>query len=182
MDDSGSSYYEIRSEPKGSFLRARYRPPAPTVKLGFEVTGSLRNATTLAWRWRVHRFPVGADERVDGKSDSAGAVYCVFESGWRTYTLKYVYSAVVPSGTEFRDDPSFFHRMAVVVVSQADRGKTPAWRPVRVDFRRDVMRVFELKEAPRLSGVGLMTDGDGTNSEVSTDYAGFVLSRGPRRH
>ncbi len=177
--ESGSiSYYErVFDDPEGPMLRARYRPPLETVTLGLEMPEALRSkAKRVHWRWRVMVFPVGGNECANGKGDSAGSVFVTFKRGLKYYILKYSWSTEAPKGAvcDRRRGP-FLARDTVILESD---GPTQVWIDEDLDVRAEFVRHFGGSEAevPDLVGLGLMTDGDQTNSPSQTDYAGFSVS------
>jgi hypothetical protein len=177
--ESGNiSYYEkVLDDPEGPMLRARYRPPLETVTLGLEIPEALRSkAKRVHWRWRVIVFPVGGNECANGKGDSAASVFVTFKRGLKYYILKYSWSTEAPKGAvcDKRRNP-FMARDTVILESN---GPTHVWIDENIDVRAEFVRHFGGSEAdvPDLVGLGLMTDGDQTNSPSQADYADFSVS------
>jgi hypothetical protein len=170
-------YYSLQTAELPAFLRAQYRPPMKTVVYGYEVPEAQGHATQLSWNWRVIQHPHGADERVGGKRDSAASVYCFFKIGLVTYTLKYVFSKDVPTGTRFRKDHTWFDAMGVIVLATYRPEDVGEWRTETVNFAADFRQTFGRDKVPRLRGIGVMSDGDNTKSEVIADYGDFELWR-----
>ncbi|HSQ41642.1 MAG TPA: DUF3047 domain-containing protein [Fibrobacteraceae bacterium] len=167
------SYYQILKNPGSCIIHAEYIPEQPTVTLGWKADKQIGMTHVLQWKWRVLRYPQGADERVEGRGDSPAAVYCLFSKGLRTYALKYVYSTIVPTGTNFSDPgPNPFHRQWLIVLRSQSPGDLGKWKTEQVDFKKDFQNYFGFP-APALKGIGLMTDGDGTMSKVSAEYSEF---------
>ena len=54
--------------------------------------------------------------------------------------------------------------------------KKNQWVTATVDICTDFNRLFGSGTCPELQGVGILTDGDGTNSEVVADYKQFILT------
>jgi anti-sigma factor ChrR (cupin superfamily) len=171
-----SAYYKIMPDASESYIHAHYTPPGDVVHLGVKLPDTLQNIEKVSWQWRVDKPPVGADERVRGKNDSGASVYLLFRRGIKTYILKYVFSTCVPQGTIIsRSLPSPLNRMSSIVISTWRESEGNKWQIVTIDIKGDFMRAFGLKNCPRLSGVGLMSDGDGTQSEVVADYKQFMI-------
>ncbi|MBI5507465.1 MAG: DUF3047 domain-containing protein [Deltaproteobacteria bacterium] len=173
----GDSYYSVVDEGGAKLLRARYRPGRDTVILYAELDlpGHFR---TLRWRWRVHKFPEGADEAIEGRRDSAGAVYVYFEATVRKYVLKYVWSVKHPPGFNFRGNNSRLFQKIHLVVKDGPPAATEEWRLASAPLDEDFHRYFGADvDVPSIVGLGVLTDGDGTNTEVIADYADFELER-----
>ncbi len=172
-----NNYYSTVDDGGTTIIRARYNPPEKTAILSYRLAKPDHFAK-LEWRWRVHHFPIGADEKVEGRSDNAAGVYLTFAGTFHRYAVKYVWSQVYPPGTNWRSpDSGAFETMQIVVLE----GPPPAigvWRQERVDVRSEFHRYFggdPADEPPPVVGVGLLSDGDGTRQPVEADYAGFRL-------
>ena len=172
------NYYSIETERPGvPFIHAHYVPPGEPTKLGYRLPDSFLGAARVTWQWRVHVPPRGADERKKGKNDSGAAIYIIFKRGFQTLIIKYVFSTTLPQGVVIRKDPFYpLQRMFVVVASAWNETEKSAWKQVAVDVKDDFCRLYASKTCPPLLGIGIMTDGDGTNSEVVADYRQFVLT------
>lgn len=178
--ESGSvNYYSVAREEEHTFLRARYRPPLKTVVLGWKTPDSAKKtARRLRWDWRARELPVGGNDCVDGKGDSAAAVYVTWKRGLKYYVLKYVWSGAGPKGHCRKKRNPFVAEDAVVVHVGPPLG---VWHRVELDLRAEFRTHFEggdpQASVPDLVGVGLFTDGDQTKSESAADYGSFTLSR-----
>ncbi len=176
-NDSGPvSYYRIVAEGGTRLIRADYRPPLETVTLGAEIPEMLRHAVKrIRWRWRVRTLPVGADDCTDGRSDSPAGVFVIFKSGFKYLVLKYVWSSdpAAPAGC-VQKRGLFLDRDAITL----ERGPPLAvWRTEEVDPKADFARHFggSPEDAPEVGGIGLLTDGDQTQSPAAADYADFTV-------
>jgi hypothetical protein len=89
--------------------------------------------------------------------------------------IKYVWNSVGPAGRSCeRANNLFFAKREVVLRSG---GPTGVWHTETVDPRRDFVRYFggKLEDVPDFVALGVLTDGDATNSKSEADYADFVL-------
>jgi hypothetical protein len=174
----GPSYYEVAEDARGEpLLHAHYRPPASTAILGRRLEKPGRYAI-FSWRWRVRRFPAGADEKVEGRMDSAAAVYLTLAQGLFRYVIKYVWSQKYSAGEDWRAENGPFEKMQLVVI-RGPSAEADAWHEESIDIAADFRRYFGKNDEggiPPVAGIGVLSDGDGTRSEVEADYAGFVLS------
>jgi len=173
-------YYQAVGDPVLPFVRARYRPPESTTFLGVEIAEADRkSAQRLRWQWRAMTFPVGGDECVEGKRDSAADVYATWKSGLKWFVIKYVWSSVGARGAVCDRKRSPFVAQDTIILESG--GPVGIWRREDIDLKADFRRHFEegdfRAEVPDFVGVGILTDGDDTKSESAADYADFVLVR-----
>ena len=170
-----ANYYTLKAEPGiGNILYAHYVSPMKAVKLGYEFPKDMR-LKKVSWRWRVLKHPAGSNEREKGKDDSGAGVYLVFGNKFHKYIIKYVYSIALPAGMYFKKE-SPLQKMWIVVASSYLNTKNDGWIPVSVDVQSEYKRLYGAEDCPPLSGVGLMTDGDETKSEVIAEYDSFVIT------
>jgi hypothetical protein len=171
------NYYSLVTKAEPHYIRSSYQPGYDTAVVGYSFAPSQLRATRLSWRWRANVLPRGGNECASGKGDSAAVVYLSWKRGLRYYTLKYVWSAVGPRGAvcDKKRNP-LLAQDTVIVESGAPLGE---WRTVDIDLRSAFRKHFENGDAnaevPDLFGVGLMSDGDQTNSPSSADFADFTL-------
>ena len=175
-----TNYYRLFKDSDPPFIRAEYHPPYETTVLGVQVPeGDRASARVLRWRWRAVTLPKGGNECQAGKGDSAAVIYISWRRTLRWYALKYVWSAVGPKGAvcDKKSNP-FAAQNTVVLESGAPLG---VWKTERIDLKAEFRKHFEngdpTASVPDFMGVGLMSDGDQTNSDSSADYADFVLER-----
>ena len=171
----GRSYYSIVDEQGTPVIHARYEPPASTVILGTKLDHPAHFAHA-AWRWRVLRFPVNADERVEGRSDNAASVYVTFVSTFKKHVIKYVWSTAYAAGTHWDPHDSSFLSELHIVVREGPPPTTGEWREEVVDLRADFHRCVggdPKDDPPPVGGVGVLSDGDGTKTPVEAEYTAF---------
>lgn len=174
------NYFQRLSSASGEFIRASYQASLKTAVLGYEIPDEFRRGiTTMSWRWRALVLPKNANECIKGLSDSAAVVYVTWRRGLRWYALKYVWSTTVPQGTVCEQKRSLFRAQDTIVLESG--GPVGRWKTVRIDLASEFRKHFEngdpSAEVPDLIGVGLMSDGDQTESSSSADYGDFLLVR-----
>ena len=169
-------YYKVESGPDGPYLAARYRPPFDTMVRGIEAPERFRRTLAgIRWRWRVRTFPKGGDDCNPDVGDAAAGVFATFKAGLKVMVIKYVWNSVGPAHRSCeRANNLFFAKHEVVLRSG---GEADAWHTETVDPRRDFVRYFggKLEDVPDFVALGVLTDGDATNSRSEADYADFVL-------
>jgi hypothetical protein len=172
-------YYRVVDDPSGPFIRGLYSPPDETTVLGYEIPDAYRKRiASIQWRWRALTLPRLGDECSSDRSDSAAVVYITWKRGLKWYSLKYVWSAVGPkNATCDRKRNPFRAQDTIIVESGAPVGE---WKSVEIDPDKAFRYHFEDgdldADVPKLVGIGIMTDGDQTNSPSSADYRDFSLT------
>jgi len=176
---SGSvSYYKIVKDPAMPFIRATYRPPLETVTLGAEVPENLRQQVKrVRWKWRAQVLPKGGNECRPGFGDSGAVVYVSWKRGLKWYSLKYTWSTEAETGSVCDQKRNMFVAQDTIILESG--GPLGQWRTEDVDPAAEFRAHFEggnpKAEVPDLVGVGIMSDGDQTNSVSAADYADFQL-------
>jgi hypothetical protein len=173
-------YYAVIADPEMPYIQAHYKPPTETAVLGYMLADRDRpGARALRWKWRVHNLPPGGDECVDGKGDSAAGVFLVWKGSMRVYTLKYSWSTVGTKGAVCGKKRSAFVAREKIILESG--GTLNVWLSEELDLKAEFRKHFEdgnpNADVPDFMGVGIMTDGDQTNTEIIADYADFVLMR-----
>lgn len=177
--DSGPvNYYQtVMDDPSGPMLRARYRFPLETVTLGVEIPDALRSKVKrVHWRWRVHAFPAGGNECQVGKADSAANVFITFKRGLKYYILKYSWSTVGRKGAVCDKKRGLF-LVRDTIILESD-GPLNFWANEEIDPKAEFVKHFggSLEDVPDMVGIGILTDGDQTESSSEADYAEFSVS------
>ena len=178
--DSGPvNYYRTIGAPPQAFIRGVYKPGLETVTLFAEVPEELRRGVRLVrWRWRALVLPREGDECAGGnRSDSAANVYLTWKRGLRWYSLKFIWSTQAQVGATCAGKRNPFVAQDSVVLRSG--GPIGVWRDEEIDPQRLFREHFEggdpTAELPDLAGIGIMSDGDQTNSASAADYSEFVL-------
>lgn len=168
-------YYRILNEDGITFLRAEYKPKYKTTIFFRRLPKVSSRYKRLEFKWRVHKFPEGADETVEGRMDSAASVYLFFKDGLKKYVIKYIFSTAHKKGFNFRAaDSNFINKLHIVVIEDR-RDEVGKWLKEEIDFYTDFKKYFNREDVPHLLGIGVLSDGDGTKQDVVADYADFVL-------
>lgn len=167
------SYYRLIEDLEGAYIRAVYRPPLETVTLAAEVPDALRQHTKyVRWKWRAQVLPKNGNECAPGLGDSAAVIYISWKRGLKWYTLKYVWSTDGPKGAVCDQKRNLFVVQDTVVLESG--GPINTWKEEEIDPSAEFRAHFE-GDVPDFVGIGLMSDGDQTQSMSAADYAGFVL-------
>ena len=172
------SYYKIVEDPEQPFIRAVYRPPLETVTLAVDVPEALRQRTRkVRWKWRAQVLPKNGNECKGGFGDSAASVYVSWKRGLKWYSLKYVWSSVGEKGRTCDQKRNLFVVQDTVIVESG--GPLGVWKEEEIDPVAEFIAHFEggnpNADVPDFVGLGVMSDGDQTESISAADYTGFVL-------
>lgn len=170
------NYYSVESGPDGPYLAARYRPPFDTMVRGIEAPERFRRTlSAIRWRWRVRVFPKGADDCNPDVGDAAAGVFATFKAGMKVMVIKYVWNTVGPANRSCELANNWFFAKREVVLRSG--GAPDTWHTETVNPRADFVRYFggKLEDVPDFMALGVLTDGDATNSRSEADYTDFVL-------
>jgi len=168
-------YYTIEEEEGNTYLHAETVGKA--INAGRSADINLRIYNRLRWRWRVISLPVGGNEEIKEKNDSGAGVRLVFIGGIIPKTLKYVWSASLPVGTETVSPINDRTRVIVLQRGMRNAGK---WVWEEVNAHEDYKRVFGGEPRP-VKSLAVITDSDNTNTYVEADYDDFVFLKAPQR-
>ena len=170
MRDARAIYRITADGSGGRFLAAH--ADRQSVMIGLEHPFEPSRYPYLRWRWRVQQCPNGADERRKATNDSAAGVYVIFPGRFFVpRVLKYVWSTTAPVGT--RESSPAASNTKIIVLESGARGE-PAWRTATVNVQQDYAVLFG-EPAPAARGIGILTDGNDTDSVAAADYADFQL-------
>lgn len=173
------NYYSFVDSFGFPFIRAQYIPNDKIVRLGYQLSENLSGATSISWQWRIINPPANSNEEVIGRNDSGGAVYLLFKSGAQTQIIKYVFSSTLPKGKVIKRHPlAPLYMMYIVVINTVTEDKKNKWQKECADFHSDYKKLFGSSRCPPLLGIGILSDGDQTESKVIADYADFSISGG----
>lgn len=161
--------YKIDAENGNRFLRARSEKQA--IQIGLERVFEPKQQQQLSWRWRAREFPVGADERLSDKHDTAAQVYVIFDNQILPRIIKYMWSGIVPAGSRFTHP---LYSRARVVIMRHGTPDPSKWLEEKVNFYDDYKKFFNA-EPGRVQGIAVMSSSDSTKSVSSADYDDFVL-------
>jgi hypothetical protein len=161
--------YQIASEGGNRYLRARADGQGVQIALMHSIDP--RRQPQLHWRWRVHKFPQGADERVGAKHDAAAQLYVVFDNQYYPRVIKYIWSETLPVGLRFSHP---LYSRGHVVVLRSGSGEIGKWQAESINFYEDYKRLFGA-EPGMVQGIAVLTASDSTRSSASADYDDFVI-------
>ncbi|HUM10063.1 MAG TPA: DUF3047 domain-containing protein [Myxococcaceae bacterium] len=176
-EDSGPvNYYSVGSEEDAPILRAVYRPGLGNVVLNARVPEAARQAVrSVSWRWRAHVLPKEANDCGPGASDAAASVFLAFKAGLKLMVIKYVWSTVGTVGASCQSARGWFFDRDTTLLQVG--GPLDVWTGYTVDPRREFVKHYggKLEDVPDFVAIGVMTDGDNSQTPAEADYADFVV-------
>jgi hypothetical protein len=173
------NYYTVVDDPaEGAYIHADYRPPLKTAVLGYEVPDKSQSSARLVrWRWRAVASPKSGDECAAGKEDSVAVVYVFWKRDLHFYALKYVWSTVGTKGAVCGRKRNPFLAQDTIILETG--GPLNTWVNEQIDLKAEFRSHFADGKVdapvPALVGIGIMTDGDQTQSESIADYDRFSV-------
>src|SRR5262249_45107574 len=171
------NYYQVVEGSDLQYIHSAYSPPWDTTVLGFQAPDGSEHARKLRWTWRAVALPRDGNE-CTGPGDSAATVYVTWKRGLRWYTLKYVWSTTAPVGTVCDRRRNPFVAQDIVVTESG--GPVGVWKTEEIDLQAEWRKHFAdgdpKAKVPDFKGLGIMSDGDQTQTVSSADFGGFVLS------
>jgi len=121
-------------------------------------------------------------ERIDPQAkfarlglDSAASVFLAFKAGLKLMVIKYVWATVGTVGQSCQSNRGWFFDRDTTLAQVG--GPVDVWSSYSVDPRREFVRHYggKLEDVPDFVAIGVMTDGDNSQSPAEADYADFVV-------
>jgi hypothetical protein len=176
-EDSGPvNYYSVGEDNGSPILRGTYRPGLGNVVLMARVPDASRQAVrAVSWRWRAHALPRDGNDCGPGASDSAASVFLAFKAGLKLMVVKYVWSTVGTVGASCQSNRGWFFDRDTTLLQVG--GPLDVWTSYTLDPRREFVKHYggKLEDVPDFVAIGVMTDGDNSQSPSEADYADFVV-------
>jgi len=127
----------------------------------------------ILWKWRIQKFPAGANELDKTANDSAAGIYVIFrKSLWSYQSIKYVWSQNVPVGTVIRHKKKY---PIIVVRSQQDcslKSKCLGqWVEERRNVVKDYQNLFGQNPPSKPYAIGLLTDANSGPKNSTSNYS-----------
>ena len=176
-EDSGPvNYYSVGAEDGVPLIRGVYRPGLGNVVLKATVPEQARQTvTSVSWRWRAHVVPPGRERLrpgrlgrgrvgvpgLQGRAEADGGQVRLEHGGHR--------GDLLPVNRGW-----FFDRDTILVQVG---GPLDVWNSYAVDPRREFVKHYggKLEDVPDFVAIGVMTDGDNSQTPAEADYADFVV-------
>ncbi len=172
----GTTEYKVVREGTNAVLQAHASQTASG--LAREQLIKFTPGLTLHWRWKIDKIPAGgSDTRIEAFDHSA-RLFVVFKSAFGPpRTINYVWANSIRAGQSFEHPRSGRARFIALESGEAKAGK---WIAETRDLMADWKRLFKGEPPTSISGIGLMTDADGTKDSVTGWYDDLLLEKEPK--
>jgi hypothetical protein len=148
-----------------------------------EVKEKERNYPALSWGWKISNVIHSAIETKRDRFDAAARVMVVFgrEKGYRIFgggepiglKIEYIWATRLPKGHVF-DHPG--EKNCKIFVLESGEGKVGQWIYFERNIHKDFKKAFGT-EFPGVLAIGIQTDTDHSNEQVTAYYSEPVLRR-----
>ncbi|MFQ5560786.1 MAG: DUF3047 domain-containing protein, partial [Nitrospinota bacterium] len=169
-DSRGETEYLIQKEMGNLFLQADVTADSVTIYKKFD--WPVKQYPFFSWRWRVKKLPKEGNETLAEKNDTAAAVYGSKVNLFKlsANSIKYIWSASLPKGTEFRQKNTW------VIVVESGYENLGKWMTYKVDIYKDFKRLWG-NTPSNLDVLAILSDSDATRSRVIADYDDLLISK-----
>jgi hypothetical protein len=128
---------------------------------------------TVRWRWKIDSCPTNGSEDRLATFDHTARIFVAFDTFiGPPHTINYVWADQMGTNSIF-DHPSSSRSKFIVLESGNE--KSGRWLAEQRDLKKDWQMLFKSKEVPKIVGLGVFTDSDGTHSSVTAWYDDIVV-------
>jgi hypothetical protein len=165
--------YIVRSEGGNNYLHAEDSGQAITIVS--DKKWNIKKYPCLSWRWRVHTFPAGANERIKGKGDSAASLFVTFYVNVFKIpkSIRFIWSNVLPYCDSFQKDGI---GQPFITVMQTGMDHKDQWNTETINLYRHYKKLYGSNPPDEIVGIAIRTDADGTRSRAVADYDDIIVS------
>lgn len=165
--------YRIVTENSNSCLKATANATSSAFATKLEVQPTA--GTMIRWRWKISSCPTNASEDKLATFDHTARIFIAFDTFiGPPRTINYVWANAAQTNSAF-DHPSSSRSKFIVLKS--GNGKAGEWVSEARDLSSDWKRLFKNEKMPKIVGVGVFTDSDGTRTAVTGWYDDIVIER-----
>jgi hypothetical protein len=167
--------YKIVSENSNACLRAS----ANTTASAFATKVNIQTASVMAihWRWKISSCPTNGSEDKLATFDHTARIFVAFDTFiGPPRTINYVWANQMKTNSTF-DHPSSSRSKFIVVESGNE--KVGQWLLEQRDLKKDWQMLFKSDSMPKVVGIGVFTDSDGTHTTVTGWYDDIVINGRP---
>ena len=177
----GVKDYNVVKEAGHAYLHATYLAGSSGKPIYKKISWNTDKWPWLRWKWRVESFTKGAKILESAKSDCPAQIYVTWKLGGRAMALKYFWAELDPVGMTFRKgDWNPLGKYQGLVIRSG--GKTHEWMTEVRNLKEDFKTAYGKDPPETAVGIGVLTDGDQTETLPVADYADFeALSEDPSK-
>jgi hypothetical protein len=163
--------YQIVSENSNACLKASANSTASAFATKVEIPPAAD--MMIRWRWKISSCPTNGSEDKLATFDHTARIFVAFDTFiGPPRTINYVWANRAATNSVF-DHPSSSRSKSVVVESGNE--KAGQWLVEERDLKKDWRRLFKTEAVPKIVGMGVFTDSDGTRASVTGWYDDIVI-------
>lgn len=163
--------YHIVTENSNACLMASAKATASA--LATKVNIQPKSEMTVRWRWKISSCPAGGSETALAKFDHTARIFVAFDTFiGPPRTINYVWANEAKTNSTFEHPNSSRSRFIAV---ESGNEKAGQWLTETRDLKKDWQMLFKSDSMPKIVGIGVFTDSDGTHTEVTGWYDDMVI-------
>lgn len=163
--------YKVVTENSNACLvgRANGTASAFATKLELQPT----SAMIFSWRWKIDRCPTNGTDNVTRTFDHSGRVFVAFDTFiGPPRAINYVWA------NQAKTNATFDHPMtsrAKFIAIRSGNAEVGRWLSEARDLTKDWAQLFPGEKMPKIVGIGVFTDSDGTSVPITGWYDDIFL-------
>ena len=163
--------YQIVPDGTNTCLRASAKSSASALATKIDLKPAA--AMSIRWRWKISACPTNGSEDNMATFDHTGRIFVAFDTFLGTpRTINYVWANTLKTNAVF-DHPNSARSKFIVI--ESGNQKAGQWLPEERDLKKDWQTLFKEEKVPKIVGVGVFTDSDGTRTSVTGWYEDIVI-------
>jgi len=165
--------YRIVTENSNACLKATANSTASAFATKLEAQPAA--GTTIRWRWKISSCPTNGSEDKLATFDHTARIFVAFDTFiGPPRTINYVWANEAKTNSVF-DHPSSSRSKFIVL--ESGNGKAGQWVNEERDLAKDWQLLFKNEKIPKIVGLGVFTDSDGTKTLVTGWYDEIVIEK-----
>lgn len=163
--------YQIVTENSNACLRAFAKSTASAfaTKVNIQPARDMQ----IRWRWKIDSCPTNGSEDKLATFDHTARIFVAFDTFiGPPRTINYVWANKMGTNSVF-DHPSSGRSKFIVLESGNE--KSGKWLAEHRDLKKDWQTLFKSEAVPKIVGLGVFTDSDGTRTSVTAWYDDIVV-------
>ncbi|MFV1950693.1 MAG: DUF3047 domain-containing protein [Nitrospinota bacterium] len=130
----------------------------------------------LKWRWKVENIIREGKERQKRKDDYAARIYVIFDSGFTPFGKRCIVYAWASTLKQEEVISSPWNSKIMIVAVESGNENVGKWISEIRNVYEDYQNIFGEKP-PKIDGIAIMTDTDGTGETVTAYYDDIVFMK-----
>jgi len=163
--------YRVVTENSNACLQASANGTASAfaAKVGIKPASRM----TIRWHWKISACPRNATDDQLATFDHTARVFVVFDTLiGPPRTINYVWANRAKINSTF-DHPSSSRSRFIVI--ETGNEKSGQWLLEQRDLKKDYQMLFKTGSVPKIVGLGVFTDSDGTRVPVTAWYGDITI-------